>query len=72
MDDVSIKQDELDSLFRLDDLGPLGETHIWLVKNKANNSILGGRNYTYSQAQQILEKAKKEHPNYKLEIIQVK
>lgn len=72
MDDVAIKQDELDSLFGLDDLGPLSETHIWLVKNKANNSILGGRNYTYSQALRTLEKAKKDYPNYKLEIIQVK
>lgn len=72
MDNVAIKQDELDSLFGLDDLGPLGETHIWLVKNKANNSILGGRNYTYSQAQVVLDKSSKEHPDYKLEIIQVK
>ena len=72
MDNVAIKQDELDSLFGLDDSGPLGETHIWLVKNKTNNSILGGRNYTYSQAQQTLDKASKEHPDYKLEIIQVK
>ena len=72
MDDISIKQDELDSLFGLEDLGSLGETHIWLVKNKANNSILGGRNYTYSQAQQTLDKSLKEHPDYELEIIQVK
>ena len=34
MDNVAIKQDELDSLFGLDELGPLGETHIWLVKIK--------------------------------------
>ena len=72
MDNVAIKQNELDSLFRLDELGSLGETHIWLVKNKANNSILGRRNYSYSQALQTLEKAKKDYPNYKLEIIQVR
>ena len=72
MDNVAIKQDELDSLFRLDDLGPLGETHIWLVKNRANNHILGGRNYSYSQAQKVLDKSSKEHPDYKLEIIQVR
>ena len=72
MNNVAIKQDELDSLFRLDDLGPLGETHIWLVKNKAHNSVLGRRNYSYSQALQTLEKAKKDYPDYKLEIIQVR
>ena len=39
MDNIAIKQDELDRLFSLDELGSLGEIHIWLVKNKANNSI---------------------------------
>lgn len=72
MDNVAIKQDELDSLFGLDDLGPLGETHIWLVKNKTNNSILGGRNYSHSQALQTLEKAKKDYPSSKLELIQIR
>lgn len=72
MDNVAIKQDELDSLFSLDDLGPLSKTHIWLVKNKAHNSILGGRNYSYSQAQKVLDKSSMEHPDYKLEIIQVR
>ena len=72
MDNVAIKQDELDSLFSLDELGSLGETHIWLVKSEAHNSILGGRNYSYSQALQTLEKAKKDHPNSKLEIVQVR
>lgn len=72
MDNIAIKQDELDSLFGLEDLGSLDEIHIWLVKNRVNNSILGGRNYSYSQAQQTLEKASKDYPNYKLEIIQVK
>lgn len=72
MSNVTIKQNELDSLFGLETLEPLDETHVWLVKNRANNSILGGRNYSYSQAQQTLEKASKDYPNYKLEIIQVK
>ena len=72
MDNVALKQDELDSLFNLDDLGPLGETHIWLVKNKAHNSILGGRNYSHSQVLQTLEKAKKDYPSSKLELIQIR
>ena len=69
---MTIKQDELDNLFELEALEPLDEIHIWLVKNRANNSILGGRNYSYSQARQTLEKASKDYPDYKLEIIQVK
>lgn len=72
MDNVAIKQDELDSLFGLEELEPVSKTHIWLVKNRANNSILGGRNYSYSQAQKVLDKSSKEHPDYKLEIIQVR
>lgn len=72
MDNVAIKQDELNSLFSLDDLGSLGETHIWLVKNKAHDSILGGRNYSHSQALQTLEKAKKDYPSSKLELIQIR
>lgn len=72
MDNIAIKQNELDSLFELEALEPLDEAHIWLVKNKANNSILGGRNYSYSQARQTLEKALKDYPDYKLEIIQVR
>lgn len=72
MSNVTIKQDELDDLFELEALELLDEVHIWLVKNKANNSILGGRNYSYSQARQTLEKASKDYPDYKLEIIQVR
>ena len=72
MSSVTIKQDELDSLFELETLEPLDEIHIWLVKNRAINSILVGRNYSYSQARQTLEKASKDYPDYKLEIIQVK
>lgn len=72
MSNVTIKQNELDSLFGLETLEPLNETHVWLVKNRANNSILGGRNYSYSQARQTLEKALKDYPDYKLEIIQVR
>jgi hypothetical protein len=72
MNNVAIKQDELDDLFNLETLETLDEIHIWLVKNKANNSILGGRNYSYSQAQQTLEKASKDYPFYNLEIIQAR
>lgn len=32
MDNVAIKQDELDRLFGLEELEPVSETHIWLVK----------------------------------------
>lgn len=71
MDNIAIKQDELDSLFGLEELEPISKTHIWLVKNRANNSILGGRN-SHTQAQKVLDKSSMEHPDYKLEIIQVR
>ena len=72
MDNVAIKQDELDSLFGLEELDLDNKKHIWLIKNKTNHSIIGGRNFSFMAAQAVLQKATKEYPNCQLEIIQVK
>ena len=73
--DVSISQDELNNLFsKVEDLEPLEEEvqHIWLLKDKTTRAVVGGRCFSYFQAQNLLQKATKDYPDHQIEIIQYK
>lgn len=74
---MTVSQSEIDALLDGgEELEPLEEEkevkHIWIVKNKSfHGAVVGGRNYSYFQAQQVMEKAMKEHPGDQMEIIQL-
>lgn len=72
MADGSISQEELNNLFGSDGLEelPAEPEHIWLIKSKY--SVIGGRNFSYLQAQSLLFKAQKDYPGVELRIVQVR
>ncbi len=70
MPDGSISQEELDSLFGLDELSIEKPKHVWLVKS--GNSVFGFRNYSLLEAQLLRDKVKRENHGIILEIAQVR
>ena len=63
--EAAISQDELDKLFA-------PKVHVWIIKCKARHSIIGYRCFSYAQALSLFQKASKDYPNYRMEIVQVK
>lgn len=70
MPDGSISQEELDSLFGLDEFSIEKPKHVWLVKS--GNSVFGFRNYSLLEAQLLRDKVKRENPGIIFEIVQVR
>lgn len=63
--ETAISQNELDKLFSL-------KAHVWIIKCKARHSIIGYRCFSYAQALSLFQKASKDYPNYRMEIVQVR
>lgn len=71
MNDISLSQDELEKL-GIGSLTPLEpiENHVWIVKSQY--SVIGGRCFSFAQAQSLLQKAMKDYPSYNLKIVQLR
>ena len=67
---ISLSQDELEKLGvgELIDVAP--QRPVWIIKSRY--SVIGGRCFSYDQALLLFQKAMKDYPGYKLEIVQIR